>query len=185
MEKFRVFNEIDIINYLESRKNEISRHINGITEEEVLKADETEFANSYYDSCKIECNIDFENIKIDSEDLGGTEYFVYKIPFTTNINDYFRLRPNPYSQRVTYAYVEDNYLCLDIIEVNSDLEVSRQMVKQTIHNLKEQAKNLKNNYSSYNEYLKQFIKTELNNRRNKISTKEGKLEVLRSDLKDL
>lgn len=182
MNSFNVFDVEPLDRYLESKKREMVNLIEEKSEEDFLKEDKDELVNQLMEQYKIEVTINFDNIDIQSEDVGGTDIFIYKIPFKTNNIDYFRLRPDNRLLWTIKVDIVNDELCFEIIDHKNDFVNVKNDAERAINNLKKQVSNVNAVINPYNALLQEYIEGIYNKRKERIANREGKLKSLKDAL---
>ncbi|TMS40741.1 MAG: hypothetical protein FGO69_10390 [Methanobacterium sp.] len=170
--KFHIFYGEELSVYLEEKDRRIQHEIENEPENYILNINKTDYITHLSDSNKINIPyLDFDNITVSgSEKEIPAEYFpqgfmvrrgetykkpiiTYHIPFQGE-NQLLRYRPNPtLISGTTDVYIEDGYVCFDVINFRDDTEEIKREADSTIGVIKRQGKYWQKQLEEYNNNL--------------------------------
>lgn len=181
MRSFQLFNQTSLSEYIKSRHSEIEKFFESKPEQEFLKLDESKVINDLTNKYKLETSLDFDKIDIESEDVGGTDYFIYQIPYTSSNTEYFKFKPDNRLVWTIDVNITGSHLIFDIVDHDNNSELLNRKAKDVIEKIKKQVGNVDNELSYYNDNLERFIHEKYNERKQRIENRNTKLKALKKE----
>lgn len=200
----RLYAEYPSDSLFNSQRKSIEAHIENESEDYILNVGETQYADFLISEYILDFPIiEKENAYVDSYDteIQGSQFpayfsiydknkyykkdvIVYYIPFTGNIN-LLKFQPSAYNTAIGYELrTENQNIKIEIINFNNDTEEIKNIYNKTIRRIFACYENLKSEVEDFNSNLESFIKSTLNNRKQKILTKKDFISSLGVPIKE-
>jgi len=195
-ESFKIFSERKLSEYLKDNKQKIKSYIEQESENYILNVNETNYINHLTSNFIInKLNIDFANVKVSSYEkqipaehfpnrvgvhLGKSyskQVYIYYIPFTGNY-DLLQYFSSTRLVWTTEVYIEDQYLCFEVISFREDAEEIKNISQHIINNIRTQLKYLNKDIDDYNAQLQLNIEQTFRALKNKYLKKNKILASL-------
>ena len=172
---FKIFAESNLNDYLHQASANIDSRIRRESDNYILNVNETEFVDYLLGELSIdEIIIDFENAFVTTYEKNipaerfprgfyvyagksyPTDVVVYHLPFSGD-EQLLRMVPNSRLLWSVPVYIEDGYICFEIIAFRDDSAVIEREANDNIGNIKKQWQNVLNDIRGFNNTLQQRI----------------------------
>jgi uncharacterized protein YdcH (DUF465 family) len=200
----KLYSEYSSENLFSGQRKSIEAHIENESEDYILNVGENQYADFLISKYILDFPIiEKENAYVDSYDteiLGSqfpayfpiydkNKYYkkvviVYYIPFTGNIN-LLKFRPRTYNTAIGYnLHTENQNIKIEIINFNNDSEEIKNTYNNHLNRIFACYGNLKSEIEDFNSNLESFIKSTLNNRKQKTLAKKDFISSLGVPIKE-
>ncbi|HCD9500973.1 TPA: hypothetical protein NGH35_002815 [Legionella pneumophila] len=199
-QKFRLFNEHPIYDFLRLNDSQIEYEIDNTEKNEILNADQTAYVKYLIEKFTIELlNLHIEDISVDLEErdipaerhprdftvwnsgMGSAAIkrmvLKYCIPFSGN-TELLRIQPSSHSMSSREFYIQDNNLCFDIIDFYNSPQKIKDEAQIYLNYAKEFSSYLNNDIRGFNSALENKITRLFTERKNKLLQQDNILGSL-------
>jgi predicted carbohydrate-binding protein with CBM5 and CBM33 domain len=177
--KFKIFETNQLDNEKESKKREIENLFKNMSEEDFLDKTKDDYIKELKSKYLIEIpTINFGKRYVNTEEVGDTDYYIFKIPFDGENTEYFKFSPGSKLNWSKEVYIINHDLCFEVIERKNDPNYVERESKQIFENIKTQKDYVDKEIEPYNNSLQKFIEDEYDKRNQRVSNRKNTLKTL-------
>lgn len=199
-QKFRLFNEIKIFDFLRTKDSQIECEINNAQKNEILNTDVEVYIKYLIEKFKVApLDFYFENTSVEHEEknISTAQHprdftvwnsgmgmdtikrmvITYCTPFSGN-TELFHVQPSHFAMNAREFYLNGDNLCFDIIDFYSDPAKIKNEAQLYLDYIKQFSSYLHNDISQFNSTLESKITKFVTERRNKLLQQDHILENL-------